>query len=571
MEPIRQTSRRPAVFLDRDGVLNLDHGYVHRPDQIHWTPGAISAVRRLNDLGYRVVVVTNQAGVAHGHYEEEAVHALHAWMRDELAKHGASIDAFYHCPYHPEAKVERFRSSHIDRKPGPGMILRAFTDLKIDKDRSFLIGDKQTDIAAAQAAGIPGFLFSAGNLADFIEECLKRRPSAHKTFAGGRGHPVVRAFPQLGEALPPLLVWIKNEALPFWGTTGVDAAHGGFHERLDLAGAPIIDVPKRLMVQGRQLYVFCHAGLLGWSPDARRLADRCVEYMLGHFYRRDNEAGFVHSLTPDGGIANATRDTYAHAFALLGLAWYHRFTGDAQVLEIVEETLAFLDLFLASDRGGYFDAVPRLDALRRQNPHMHLFEAFIALHQATGDARFLARAGEIFGVFSTGFFQPSVGAVCEYLTEDLEPVPDARGRISEPGHHYEWIWLLRNFQRASGRDVSVYCSALYDHANRYGWDAAGYIRDEVELTGAVLKTSRRSWPHTEALKANIVEGELGRANCDAHAARCLQRLGNTFVGRPFAAGWIDHVDERGAPLGAMVPASTLYHLFGAIVEAARVT
>ena len=358
IEPIRQT-RRPAVFLDRDGVLNVDHDYVHRPDQIDWTPGAIIAVRRLNELGYRVVVVTNQAGVAHGHYEEEAVHALHAWMRDELAKYGAFIDVFYHCPYHPEGKVERFRLSHIDRKPGPGMILRALTDLEIDKDRSFLIGDKQTDIAAAEAAGIPGFLFSSGNLADFVEECLKRRPSAQKIFAAGRAHSVVSAFPQLREAFPPLLSWTKNVALPFWGSTGVDAERGGFHERLDFAGVPITDVPKRLMVQGRQLNVFCHAGLLGWFPDARRLADRCVEYMIGAFYRRDGEEGFVHSLAPDGGIANPIRDSYAHAFALLGLAWYHRFTGDAQVLDIVDETLAFLDSFLASDRGGYLDALPR--------------------------------------------------------------------------------------------------------------------------------------------------------------------------------------------------------------------
>ena len=167
-----------AVFLDRDGVLNVDHGYVHRPDQIDWIPGAIAAVRSLNDLGYRVVVVTNQAGVAHGHYEEEAVHVLHAWMRDELAVHGAFIDAFYYSPYHPDGKVERFRLDHIDRKPGPGMILRALADLEIDKEKSFLIGDKQSDIAAAKAAGIPGFLFAGGNLAAFVDDCRKRRGGA---------------------------------------------------------------------------------------------------------------------------------------------------------------------------------------------------------------------------------------------------------------------------------------------------------------------------------------------------------------------------------------------------------
>jgi D-glycero-D-manno-heptose 1,7-bisphosphate phosphatase len=92
--------------------------------------------------------------------------------------HGAFIDAFYHCPYHPEGKVERFRLAHIDRKPGPGMILRAFADLEIDKDKSFLIGDKQSDIAAAQVAGIPGFLFTGGNLAQFVDQCRKRRIGA---------------------------------------------------------------------------------------------------------------------------------------------------------------------------------------------------------------------------------------------------------------------------------------------------------------------------------------------------------------------------------------------------------
>ena len=113
---------RPAAFLDRDGVINVDHGYVHRLDQFDWIPGAKDAVRVLNDCGYRVIVVTNQAGIARGYYDEETMWALHAWLQDCLAKEGAFVDAFYHCPYHPEASVERFRAAHIDRKPGPGMI-----------------------------------------------------------------------------------------------------------------------------------------------------------------------------------------------------------------------------------------------------------------------------------------------------------------------------------------------------------------------------------------------------------------------------------------------------------------
>jgi D,D-heptose 1,7-bisphosphate phosphatase len=165
---------RPAAFLDRDGVINIDCGYVHRPDQLRWVSGAKECVRRLNDLGYRVVVVTNQGGVAHGYYDEEDVHALHKWMQDQLSIEGAFIDAFYYCPYHPEARIEQFRRSHIDRKPGPGMILRAFSNLNIDDDRSFLIGDKDSDIEAARSAGIPGFLFREGDLAAFLEVCLAK-------------------------------------------------------------------------------------------------------------------------------------------------------------------------------------------------------------------------------------------------------------------------------------------------------------------------------------------------------------------------------------------------------------
>jgi D,D-heptose 1,7-bisphosphate phosphatase len=168
---------KPAVFLDRDGVLNVDSNYVHRPDQVNWIPGAQEAVRRLNDLGYRVIVVTNQAGVAHGYYEEGDVIALHRWMQHELAIRGAFVDAFYYCPHHPEARIEKYRGYHVNRKPGPGMILKAFSDLTIRKDQSFLIGDKESDIEAAKGAGIPGFLFPGGNLAMFLDRLLRAEAS----------------------------------------------------------------------------------------------------------------------------------------------------------------------------------------------------------------------------------------------------------------------------------------------------------------------------------------------------------------------------------------------------------
>jgi mannose/cellobiose epimerase-like protein (N-acyl-D-glucosamine 2-epimerase family) len=382
---------------------------------------------------------------------------------------------------------------------------------------------------------------------------------------------MMNKFPNLQRSFEPLLSWTKDTALPFWGTVGVDQARGGFQERLDMRGAPVLDVQKRLMVQGRQLYVYCNAALLGWYPEGRKLADRCVEYMLGKFFQADGEPGWIYSRAPDGGIGNPMRDAYAHAFALLGLAWYHRLTGDTQVVPVIDATIACLDDAFAARQGGYLDAVPPPDAIRRQNPHMHLFEAFIALTQATGDERYLAHATKIFHLFASHFFQPASGALCEYMTADLAPLSGPRGRICEPGHHYEWIWLLRHYQRLSGRNVTSYCEALYAHANKYGWDAGGFIVDELDFSGAVLANSRRSWPHTEGAKANIVEGEAGRAGCDERGAQCLDRLWEAFLARPIPGGWVDRVSAEGAPFAEFIPASTLYHVFGAVTEAFRVT
>jgi len=165
---------KAAALLDRDGVLNVDRGYTHRPEDLTFTPGAVAAVRRLNQSGRKVIVVTNQAGVARGLYDEAAVDRFHAAMNAALETEGARIDAFYYCPFHPEANVEAYRHvDHPDRKPNPGMVLRALRDFGVAPARAFLIGDRQSDIQAAAAAGVRGYLYRDGDLDQFVQDVLR--------------------------------------------------------------------------------------------------------------------------------------------------------------------------------------------------------------------------------------------------------------------------------------------------------------------------------------------------------------------------------------------------------------
>nr|WP_312985943.1 D-glycero-beta-D-manno-heptose 1,7-bisphosphate 7-phosphatase [Atlantibacter sp.] len=180
----------PAIFLDRDGTINVDHGYVHEIDQFEFIDGVIDAMRELKEMGFALVLVTNQSGIARGKFTEAQFEILTEWMDWSLADRGVDLDGIYYCPHHPEGAVDEFRQSCDCRKPQPGMLISARDYLDIDMAASYMIGDKLEDMQAAQAAGVGTKVLvrsgkpvteEAEKAADWVVDSLAKLPEAIKT------------------------------------------------------------------------------------------------------------------------------------------------------------------------------------------------------------------------------------------------------------------------------------------------------------------------------------------------------------------------------------------------------
>lgn len=372
-------------------------------------------------------------------------------------------------------------------------------------------------------------------------------------------------------AVDSALAWIRGSALPLWHLHGWDARRGGFIERFDADGSAEADAPRRMRVQARQIYVYAHAALLGWYEPAASLALDGFAWLIDHCWARDGRPGFVHLVGADGGLADGRRDAYDQAFGLLALAWVYRLRPDAQVRGLIDAELAYLDsVFEDGTHGGWFESDP--PALpRRQNPQMHAFEAMLALHEATGESLFLERARRFLDLLESRLHDPATGALHEYFDGGFRSLPGTEGRIAEPGHHFEWAWLLHTYARMAGVAIHPLAGALYDWAARHGLDAAGFVMDEVLDDGTPHAASIRLWPHTEYIKANAARHEAGACsraagNVEAMWARFMPR----FTEVEPRGGWVDRFDAQGRLTDARRLASSFYHVFGAAAETARV-
>ena len=360
--------------------------------------------------------------------------------------------------------------------------------------------------------------------------------------------------------------------LPLCRDRFADPVHGGFHEQLDPTHAPLPLGSKRLMVQCRQLYVLGHAAVLG-ERSGGAAAERGYAF-LRRVYADPAEGGWFFRASAEGVPTDRTKDLYGHAFLLFALAWLHRGFAAPGAIALAADTYETLHARLRAPGGGFWD---RADAdwqpdraLRRQNPHMHLLEALLALHEATGDARWLTEADDLVRLFLDRFFDAGTGTLGEFFAVDWAPHPE-QGHIVEPGHHYEWVWLLHRYRAQGGRlPVAAAGEALFATALRHGRDPLhGGIPDQIDRAGRLLAATRRIWPVTEAIKAQVARIEAGLPVPEGEPGRLIDHLFADFL-RPERDGWIETCTREGAPTQTNLPGSTPYHIFLAAAEVARV-
>jgi len=356
--------------------------------------------------------------------------------------------------------------------------------------------------------------------------------------------------------------YLLEELLPYWAERGVDRARGGFHNRLGEAGQPLPDGSKRLLVQTRQVYAFSEAARLG-APYGLELAARGVAFLEDAFRDRIH-GGWFHTTTPEGRPLDRRKDCYGHAFVVFALAHYHAASGDAAALARAKHTA---ELALARLRdgvhGGYHEAAdegwsPSGELPRRQNPHMHWLEALLALHRVAPDAAILAEAAELLALLRGRWLDAERGCLGEFFGADWKPAPGPEGEVVEPGHHYEWCWLLTRHAEAAGAPPHPEADALFAFAERHGTDEGGGVFDRVDRRGRLLADTQRLWPQTERLKALAVRGD--RAALEGTLARLFARYARA------GGGWTEQLGRDGKPLGGVQNATSVYHVVLALRE-----
>ncbi|HXQ15827.1 MAG TPA: AGE family epimerase/isomerase [Caulobacteraceae bacterium] len=354
--------------------------------------------------------------------------------------------------------------------------------------------------------------------------------------------------------------WYTESALPIWWERGADPA-GGFYERLELDGAPA-HLPRRLRVQARQTYVYALAARAGWSgPAQAALAHGLAAVLVGKA-----EDGLYGACPRSGATPDGMGLLYEQAFVLLALAAAHSRSADAALESEALQLLGRLDDF-AHPLGGYAEA-PGLVAPLFANPNMHLFEAFQAWTATSDNPLWRERAASLAELALDHLIDPENDALGERFGADWSRPAARADRIVWPGHLYEWAWLLMDWKDA---DAATLAGAvqLVELAEHTGIDAGGFAIFALDQRLAPLDRGARLWAQTERIRACARAAALtgDGALWTAAGQACIAL--EAFLDTPTPGLWRDWRDETGVFREEAAPASSLYHIAGAIAELSR--
>jgi mannose/cellobiose epimerase-like protein (N-acyl-D-glucosamine 2-epimerase family) len=361
------------------------------------------------------------------------------------------------------------------------------------------------------------------------------------------------------------LQWLRDYAWPLWLERGVDWNCGAFHEHLDLASLQCAADFRRLRVASRQTYVFANAETFGVARagDAVALG---LEFLRGP--ARGQDGGFALRFDLNNRPIDLTRHLYDHAFVLLAFSAVAAVAGPNSTRKDALAVLDFITRVFPHPAGGYEESVPPTRP-RRQNPHMHLLEALLAANDAFGDRVFFDLAHDLIELFLDRLFQPNLGAIPEFFDDDLAPIREGTRFLVEPGHHFEWIWLLDWYAKtaaAMGRttppQLGAAVGSLLRFADCYGIDhKTGLVVDAIWSDGALASAGFRLWPQTERLKV-----EARRDDGPRRLSIALAALSRHFDGaRPGL--WFERIAADGTVVRDPAPATSLYHLTAALTDA----
>ncbi len=358
------------------------------------------------------------------------------------------------------------------------------------------------------------------------------------------------------------MTWAVRDAFPLWAERGVDRTFGGFHEKLGLDGRGV-DVHRRARVQPRQVFAFAHAAGLGWDGPADAIMRDGMASMFARYQRAD---GLFRTLVgADGTVHDDRAVLYDQAFVLLALAGAHRAIGDREAHGRAVAVREAIGRTFGHRSGGFLssDASP-LPLLA--NPHMHLLEACLAWTECGGDEQWSAMADRIAGLALDRMIDARTGALAEAFDADWARVPGLAGRIVEPGHQFEWAWLLMRWGADRGRrDASEAALRLIGIGERFGVDrqrnvAVLELLDDMSVHAPV----GRLWAQTERIKAGCLAATMTGEDRYLEGARAGCESVLAFLRDAPPGLWRDQMTAQGEFVAEPAPASTFYHIVVAI-------